>query len=60
MALDSIMRRTTEVHNLGLPWTPWSQLDDLDFADGITLVISVARLSANAAENHTTSQPNLD
>ena len=32
------MRRTTEVHILGLQWTPWSQLDDPDFAD-TTLVL---------------------
>ena len=41
MTVDLLMRRTTEVHvhNLGLQWTPWSQLDHLDFAEDITLVL---------------------
>ena len=30
--------KTTEIHNLGFQWTPWSPLDDLDFADDIALV----------------------
>ena len=32
------MRQTTEIHNLGLQLKPWSQLNDLDFADDIALV----------------------
>ena len=55
MAVDWIMRRTMEVYNLGLQWTPWSQLDDLDFADDIALV-SHHHQQIYAAENHTTGQ----
>ena len=38
MVVDWIMHKTTEIHNLALQWTPWSQLNDLDFADDIALV----------------------
>ena len=38
MAVDWIMHKTTEVQNLGLQWTPWCRLDDLDFADDFALV----------------------
>ncbi len=36
LAVDWIMRQTTEGRNNGIQWTPFTQLDDLDFADDIS------------------------
>lgn len=40
LAMDWITRRTTVGQISGTQWTLWSQLDDLDFADDITLLSS--------------------
>ena len=54
MAVDWIMCKTTEAPNLGLQWTPWSKLDDLDFADDIALVSH--NQHSKCRKNHTTGQ----
>lgn len=38
LAIDWVMRRTTEGTKNGIQWTPWTQLDDLDFADDLALL----------------------
>ena len=38
LAVDWIMKTTTAEQNLGIQWTMWSQLEDLDFADDIVLL----------------------
>lgn len=38
IAIDWIMRRTTENQRTGIHWTLFSQLEDLDFADGLALI----------------------
>ena len=39
LAIDYIMRESTEGKRNGIQWTMWQQLDgDLDFADDITLI----------------------
>jgi hypothetical protein len=35
LAIDYIMRESTEGKRNGIQWTMWQQLDDLDFADDI-------------------------
>jgi hypothetical protein len=40
LAIDYIMRESTEVKRNGIQWTMWQQLDDLDFADDIALISS--------------------
>ena len=40
MAIDWIMRRTTEGRRQGIQWTLTSLLDDLDYADDIGLLAS--------------------
>jgi hypothetical protein len=41
LAIDYIMRESTEGKRNGIQWTMWQQLDgDLDFADDITLISS--------------------
>ena len=37
LAVDWIMTNTTENRQHGIQWTPWSQLEDLDFADDLAL-----------------------
>ena len=37
LAIDWIMKKTTKKRN-GIQWTPWSQLEDLDFADDLALL----------------------
>ena len=38
LATDWIMNKTTEGARNGIQWTPWSQLEDLDFADDVALL----------------------
>ena len=38
LAIDWIMKKTTTNRRNGIQWTPWSQLDDLDFADDLALL----------------------
>lgn len=38
LAIDWIMKKGTESKRNGIQWTPWEQLDDLDFADDIALL----------------------
>ena len=38
LAVDWIMKTTTADKNKGIQWTPWTQLDDLDFADDLALL----------------------
>lgn len=38
LAIDWVMRKTTEGKRNGIQWTLWEQLDDLDYADDIVLL----------------------
>ena len=38
LVVDWIMKETNEERRNGIQWTPWRQLDDLDFADDIALL----------------------
>ena len=38
LAIDWIMKTTTEGRNNGIQWSLWKQLDDLDFADDLALL----------------------
>ncbi|KAK3787775.1 hypothetical protein RRG08_010724 [Elysia crispata] len=38
LAVDWLMKESTSGSRNGIQWTLWTQLDDLDFADGIALV----------------------
>ena len=38
LAVDWLMKETTRGHRNGIQWTPWTQLDDLDFADDLALL----------------------
>ena len=38
LAIDWIMKKTTQNRRNGIQWTPWSQLEDLDFADDLALL----------------------
>jgi hypothetical protein len=40
LAIDYIMRESTEGKRNGIQWTMWQQLEDLDFADDIALISS--------------------
>ena len=44
LVVDWLMRETTPGRRYGIQWTPWAQLEDLDFADDLAL------LSPNQAE----------
>ena len=41
LAVDWIMKQTTENRRNGIQWTPWSQLEDLDFVDDHALLSQV-------------------
>ena len=38
LAIDWLMKETTKGRKNGIQWTPWTQLDDLDFADDLALL----------------------
>ena len=38
LAIDWLMKETTQGRRNGIQWTPWTKLDDLDFADDIALL----------------------
>ena len=38
LAIDWIMRKTTDGERNGIQWTLWTQLEDLDFADDLALL----------------------
>lgn len=38
LAIDWIMKKSTENRRNGIQWTLWTQLDDLDFADDLALL----------------------
>ena len=38
LAIDWIMKKTTTYRRNGIQWTPWSQLEDLNFADDLALL----------------------
>ena len=38
LAIDWIMTSVTKAGNNGIQWTPWEQLDDLDYADDLFLL----------------------
>ena len=42
MVIDWIMKETTRGRQNGIQWTPWVQLDDLDFADDLLLMSHVS------------------
>ncbi|KAL0165193.1 hypothetical protein M9458_040946 [Cirrhinus mrigala] len=48
LVIDWIMKTTTAGRNNGIQWTPWTQLEDLDFADDLAL------LSHNQMQDKTT------
>ena len=37
LAIDWIIKKTITNRRNGIEWTPWSQLEDLDFADDLAL-----------------------
>ncbi|KAI2660025.1 LINE-1 retrotransposable element ORF2 protein [Labeo rohita] len=39
LVIDWIMKTTTASRNNGIQWTPWTQLEDLDFADDLALLL---------------------
>ena len=58
LAIDWIMQKTTSNKRNGIQWTPWTQLDDLDFADDLALLSHTQKqmqektddLAANSAQ----------
>ena len=38
LCIDWIMKETTKEDSNGIQWTPWTQLEDLDFADDLALL----------------------
>ena len=38
LAIDWLMKETTKGRRNGIQWTPWTQLEDLDFADDLALL----------------------
>ena len=38
LVIDWVTKATTTGRNNGMQWTPWTQLDDLDFADDLALL----------------------
>ena len=44
LAIDYIMRESTEGKRNGIQWTMWQQLDDLDFTDNIAFISSTQQM----------------
>ena len=55
LAIDWIMRTITENKKNGIQWTLWSQLDDLDYADDLALLLH----SREQAQEKTTDLLNV-
>ena len=43
LAIDWIMKETTRGRQNGIQWTPWLQLDDIDFANDVALLSHATR-----------------
>ncbi|MGL5901241.1 MAG: reverse transcriptase domain-containing protein [Cetobacterium sp.] len=54
LAIDWIMTSSTAQRNHGIQWTPWKQLDDLDFADDLAL-LSHTQQQMQEKTNHVAS-----
>lgn len=54
LAIDWIMTSSTAQGNHGIQWTPWKQLDDLDFADDLAL-LSHTQQQMQEKTNHVAS-----
>ena len=51
LAIDWTMKEATKGQRHGLQWTPWQQLDDLDFADDLALLSQTqAQMQAKTTE----------
>ena len=56
LAIDWLMKETTSGRRNGIQWTPWTQLDDLDFADDLALLSHTTRqMQAKTTELNTLS-----
>ena len=55
LAIDWIMKVSTSQKQNGIQWTPWTQLNDLDFADDIALLshnhLQMQEKTSEVAEN---------
>ena len=57
LAIDWIMKETTKGRQNGIQWTPWLQLDDLDFADDLLLLSHATRQMQDKTDDlNTTSK----
>ena len=60
LAIDWIMKKTTKNRRNGIQWTPWSQLEDLDFADDLALLSHSHKQMQEKTEQLNTCQHSLD
>ena len=51
IAIDWVMRPATAQARNGIQWTPWLQLDDLDFADDLALLSHTQRQMQEKTNN---------
>ena len=61
LAIDWMMKETTKGRQNGIQWTPWLQLDDLDFADNLLLLCHATRQKQDKTDdlNNTSMKVNL-
>ena len=52
LAIDWIMKKTTKYRRNGIQWTPWSQLEDLDFAGDLNRSTNQQMQEKNRAAKH--------
>ena len=56
LVIDWIIKTTTTGRNNGIPWTLWTQLDDLDFADDLAFLLhNHSQMQDNTSLLETTS-----
>ena len=60
LAIDWIMRTATAQARNGIQWTPWLQLDDLDFADDLALLSHTHQQMQEKTNRIKTRLPKLD
>ena len=62
LAIDWIMKKTTTNCRNGIQWTPWSQLEELDFADDLALLSHSHQQMQEKTEllNTVSTQPGLN
>ena len=59
LAIDWIMKSVTDTGNNGIQWTPWEELDDLDYADSLALLLTTTHKCSKRHQGWQNNQQKL-